>query len=371
MIAAECALAIQPRPEVLALSPAHHGALDYAELEALGLNPDDVLDFSVNANPYGPSPAVRDALLGVPLDRYPDREALALRRALAEHLGVSLTQIVAGNGTAELLNLICAAFVRTRDRVLVAGPTFDEYARAAWLMGGRVEILSARPEARFSIDTDALGRRLEETLPRLFFLCRPNNPTGRVLPLDILAGWTRRHPRTLFVVDEAYLAFASDCRSAISLGADNVLIVRSMTKDYALAGLRLGYAVGHREVVETIACARPPWNVNAFAQAAGLAALGDSMHLQHSLERLDQARSQLVADLVDLGMSPFPSSVHFFLLSVGDAAAFRSALLRQGILVRDCASFGLPGFVRIATRRPDENTRLVAAIRLQEELHAG
>jgi histidinol-phosphate aminotransferase len=363
LTAAESALAIQPRPEVAALSPAYHGALDYAELEELGLSPDAVLDFSVNVNPYGPSPTVREVLSEVPLDRYPDRQALALRRALAQHLAVPVDQIVVGNGTAELLKLLCMAFVRTGDRVLIAGPTFGEYARATRLMGGRVETLNARPEQSFAFATDALGGRLAEAGPRLFFLCRPNNPTGRLFSLDTLAAWVQGHPRTLFVVDEAYLTFAPGCRSALALGANNVLVLRSMTKDYALAGLRLGYAVGHREVVEAVACVCPPWNVNALAQVAGLAALADQAHLQQALDKLRHATRRLVADLGALGLAPLPSAVHFFLVPVGDAAAFRSALLRYGILVRDCASFGLLGFVRIATRRPEENAQLVAAVR--------
>lgn len=347
--------------------------MDYAELEELGLNPDAVLDFSVNSNPYGPSPIVQGVLSQVPLDRYPDRQALALRRALSWHLGVPVDWIVVGNGTAELLNALCVAYVRGRDRVLVAGPTFGEYARAAQLMGGNVETLNAQleqgdPTPGFVLDTDALGRSLDERDPRLFFLCRPNNPTGEVLSLDALSGWVQRHPRTLFVVDEAYLAFAPGCRSALSLAADNILVLRSMTKDYGLAGLRLGYAVGTPAVIEAVARACPPWNVNALAQAAGLAALADEDHVRRSLDRLGRAKRQLVADLEGLGLSPLPSAVHFFLVPVGDASAFRNGLLRQRILVRDCTSFGLPGMVRIATRCPEENAQLVAAVRKMDNV---
>jgi histidinol-phosphate/aromatic aminotransferase/cobyric acid decarboxylase-like protein len=136
-----------------------------------------------------------------------------------------------------------------------------------------------------------------------------------------------------------------------------------MTKDYALAGLRLGYAVGHVLIIAALSRVRPAWNVNALAQAAGLAALGDEVHRQQSLQALAQAREELVTGLAKLGLPPLPSATHFFLVRVGDGAAFRQALLRQGILVRDCASFGLPAYVRIATRRPEENARLLEAIR--------
>jgi L-threonine-O-3-phosphate decarboxylase len=347
----------------MAIPPVPHGAPDYAELERLGLDPEGVLDFSVNSNPYGPSPAVREAVDRVPLDRYPDREALALRRALAERLDAPPTHIVAGNGTSELIWLVAFAFLQPKDRVFVVGPTFGEYRRAAALMGAQVQMWIARPEREFTVNSEEVEQRLWETKPRLVFICNPNNPTGTVLPPEVMAAWAHAHPGTLFVIDEAYLAFAPGLKSALSLGANNILVLRSMTKDHALAGLRLGYAVGHVPVIRALSQVRPAWNVNALAQAAGLAALGDEAHRQQSLQALARAKEKLVAGMAELGLPPLPSATHFFLVHVGDGAAFRQALLRQGILVRDCASFGLPAHVRIATRRPEENARLLEAIR--------
>jgi L-threonine-O-3-phosphate decarboxylase len=347
----------------MAISPVPHGAPDYAELERLGLDPEGVLDFSVNSNPYGPSPAVREAVDHVPLDRYPDRESLALRHALAERLDVAPARIVAGNGTAELIWLVAIAFLQPKDRVLVVGPTFGEYGRTAALMGAQVQMWIARPEREFVADPEEVEQRLRETKPRLVFICNPNNPTGTVLPPEVMADWAYAHPGTLFVIDEAYLAFSPGLRSTLTSGMDNILVLRSMTKDYALSGLRLGYAVGHGPVIRALSQVRPAWNVNALAQAAGLAALGDEAHRQQSLQALARAKEKLVAGLAELSLPPLPSATHFFLVPVGDGAAFRQALLRQGILVRDCASFGLPAHVRIATRRPEENARLLEAIR--------
>ena len=354
--------ALSPRPEVTAASLVYHGALDYAELERLGLDPDRVLDFSVNSNPYGPSPAVRQALAHVPLERYPDREALTLRRALVDQMGVYLAQIVVGNGTAELLWLIALAFLHTGDRVLIIGPTFGEYERVAGLTGARVLAWTAQAEREFAVKPDEIAERLRQVAPRLVFVCNPNNPTGTILPSDVISAWADAHPQTLFVVDEAYLAFAPGLHSALDQDADNILVLRSMTKDYALAGLRLGYAVGNESVITALWQVRPAWNVNALAQAAGVAALSDEAHLRVSLDALGQAKEKLVTALMDLGLRPLSSAVHFFLVPVGDGCTFRQELLQQGILVRDCASFGLPVFVRIATRRPEENARLVKAI---------
>jgi len=351
-----------PRPEVLATPFDQHGALDYRELEHANLNPEHMLDFSVNSNPYGPSPAVREVLENVPLDRYPDRESLALRRALSAHWRIPTGQILTANGTSELIWLTALAFVRPGDVVWIAGPTFGEYARAASLMGARIETWTAPRETGFAVDAGQIDESLARTRPRLAFLCTPNNPTGALTPPEAIQTWAAAHPNTLFVIDEAYIQFVDGLASAANLGAENVLVLRSMTKDYALAGLRLGYALGNEAVIGALARVQPPWSVNALAQAAGVAALGDQHHLCESMRRLRQAKPPLVDGLHALGLPPLPSATHYFLVKVGDGAAFRRALMSKHTLVRDCASFGLPDYVRIATRRPEENARLLAAI---------
>jgi histidinol-phosphate aminotransferase len=361
----------EPRRPVLHVPPAVHGALDFAELHRLGIDPDEVLDFSSNTNPYGPSPAVRAALANVPLDRYPDRESLALRAALADFLGVRAGRIVVGNGASELIALVALAFVRPDSYVLIGGPTYGEYERAARLMNGRVITACGSPEDNFAPYPNHIAYDLANMGAGLVFLCSPNNPTGAIFPVDALARLARRHPEALFVVDEAYQPFAARHDSALDLAADNVLVLRSMTKDFGLAGVRLGYAIGPEPIVEALRRVRPPWSVSTLAQAAGVAALGDLAHRDRTLALLHEAKDSLVAGLVRLGLSPLPSAVPFFLVPVRSGASFRSALLRYGILVRDCASFAgalpelvpMSQYVRISTRRPEENERLLAAVR--------
>ncbi len=353
-----------PRPQILETPPAYHGALDFAELEQLGLNPDDIVDFSVNSNPFGPSPRVRQAIAAVPPDRYPDREALALRRALAGRLHLPPDHLVTGNGAAELLWLAAFAFLRPGDPVLILAPTFGEYHRVSSLVGADIHTVRARPEDDFAFNPRLVQSALARLRPRLVFLCNPNNPTGRLLPPDTIAAWVQASPHTLFVVDEAYLAFAASASSVLSLKADNVLVIRSMTKDYALAGLRLAYAAStNPSLVAAVDRVRPAWNVSAVAQAAGLAALADEAYLRRCLVDLQTAAQALKSGLSALGLPVFPSDVHFFLVRVGSAPAFRQALLRQNLLVRDATSFGLPQFVRIAARRPQDNRRLLDAVR--------
>jgi len=353
----------EPRREVLGVQPAVHGSLNLGELQELGLSPMDVLDFSANINPYGPPPAVRAAIDRVPLDLYPDRDCLELRTLLAESLGVVPQRILVGNGASELIWLAALAFVRPGSRVLVLGPTFCEYARAAGLLGACVTTWRSREETSFVPEREEIAGHLESLRPQLVFLCNPNNPTGAVLLSETIAAWAQQHPRTLFVVDEAYLPFANGLSSGLSLAGENVLVLHSMTKDFGLAGLRLGYAVSEERVIALLRRVQPPWSVNALAQVAGVVALRDSSYRQRSMELVAQAKQDLVVGLTRLGLAPVPSATHFFLVRVGDGAAFRMTLLRRGVLVRDCASFGLPAHVRIAARRPEENERLLAVVR--------
>lgn len=327
---------------------------------------DDVLDFSVNSNAFGPSPLVREALAKVVLDRYPDRESRLLRQALAEKLTLAPEQILISNGSAELIHLATHTFLHPGDSALVLGPTLGEYARAAQITGADVRQWAASPRDSFALNADEISVKLAER-PRVVFICNPNNPTGQCLPAETIQHWAVVHPETIFIIDEAYLSFVPGMRSAIHQEAfiqtQNLLILRSMTKDYALAGLRLGYALGPTHLISLLAAQRPPWNVNALAQAAGLAALQDPGHLAQTLAQLRQEKDLLVTGLQNIGYHPLPSQTHFFLLPVRNSADFRAALLRDNILVHDCtSSFGLPGYIRMAPRRSAENLCLLEII---------
>jgi histidinol-phosphate aminotransferase len=351
------------RPELTYIPAAVHGAFDFAELERFSLDSDGVLDFSVNSNPFGPSPDVVAAIAATPLDRYPDRESLSLRRALAEDLHISTAQILIGNGTAELIWLAAFACFKPGDEVLILGPTFGEYERVIRLMAAIPRQLNSFPETGFAFDVPAITGALEAGDFRAVFLCNPNNPTGQVLSGEVITTWADAHPRTLFIVDEAYLAFVPGMQSVIRSAGTNLLVLRSMTKDYALAGLRLGYACGDERVIRALASVRPAWNVNALAQAAGLAALNDTTHQLMTLTQLQQEKRFLIDGLTALAFVPVVSHTQFFLMPVTHATAFRQNLLSHGILVRDCTSFGLPGHVRISPRQRTENLRLLDTLK--------
>jgi L-threonine-O-3-phosphate decarboxylase len=357
------------RPQLGDCAPVTHGSAIPDELRAAGLDPSETVDFSVSTNPLGPPPgalAAVSALEAGDVWHYPDPSAARLRRALAESLGLDPDALVAGNGSAELIWSLALAGVRPApEGVLVVGPTFGEYRRASQLLGAVVRQERADPSAGFRLDVPRLAGQIRRQRPRLVWLCNPNNPTGSYLPrgdvealLQACAG-----AGALLVVDEAYLAFVEAPHSLLDLLATGSLcLLRSLTKDYALAGLRLGYAVATPELARALRLTQPPWSVNAAAQVAGVAALADAEHLRRARREVGAARAVLVAGLRELGYRVSPPAANFVLVEVGDAPSFRAALLGRGCVVRDGTSFGLPGHVRIGVRTRPECDRLLAAI---------
>ncbi len=343
---------------------AHHGALNYKELESIGVSPDQVIDFSSNINPFGPPSIVKEMLPNVELSSYPDRDAIALCRALSHQIGVGLNQIVVGNGASELIWLIAFAFVQPGDRIVVLGPTFGEYQRCVSLMGGQVRFVNACPEEQFNLDYREVDQALNANQPGLCFICNPSNPTGTIIPLETIQSWAQMYPDTGFIVDEAYLPFAPEFQSAIKLGLPNIIVLCSMTKDFSLAGVRLGFAVGPEEHIEKISQIRPAWNVNTLAQSAGLAVLNQKHFVSESNLKIRIEKEKFVSALEELGFSIPPSETHYFIMEVGEAGNFRTRLLRDHLIqVRDCTSFGLPAYVRISTRKSEDNQQLISAIK--------
>jgi histidinol-phosphate aminotransferase len=379
-----------------------HGALDYGELERLGLHPQDMLDFSVNANPYGPSPRVREAVANTVIDRYPDRECLALRRAILEYelngTNLPLSSIVCGNGTIELIWAIARAYLKPGLKAAILGPTFGEYRVACLATGATVVEFRAQADACFQPDIVAVAAWISREQPSLVWLCNPNNPTGTWLDqhrVQLVAATCQR-TGAMLVVDEAYWRFVFPARAEASspttgggklprpsstllpplrstpaptavelvdtIRRSRVIVLRSLTKDFALAGLRLGYAIATPDVAERIGAQLPSWNVNGLAQAAGIVALSDRTHLETTLDNLAIERLAFFHALREIGVNIIPSRTHFCLIEVGDAHRVRQELLLRKILVRDCTSFGLSQFVRVATRPRGEWQRLLLAL---------
>lgn len=344
-----------------------HGGIDGTELRGLGLHPEDVLDFSSNINPFGPPPAVRQALARLDPAPYPDRAAFALRTALAARYACTPESVLVGNGSTELIHLVARALLRPHDRVLVVEPTFGEYAHASQLAGAHIISLWPMDLDTFAIDIDMVLDGVARRRPRLVWLCAPNNPTGAAVDRANLVMLARAcdEAGAYLVLDAAYAEMERGNHGAgdILLMGEHVLVLRSLTKAYALAGLRLGCLIGSAGLLARIAVFQPAWSVNSAAQVAGEAALQDRSFLAETLRQLWTCSDALRAGLAALDLPILPSSLPFFLVRVRDGAGVRSALLSGGCLVRDCASFGLPAYVRVAPRLPVENQRLIDAWR--------
>jgi histidinol-phosphate aminotransferase len=341
-----------------------HGALDHAELVARGLRPEALLDWSSNLNPFGPPPGVRMALAALDPAPYPDRSCLKLRAALAARHGCEPAQILVGNGSNELIHLIPRALLNPGDLAYVVAPTFGEYGYASQLAGLRVVEWRVHAENDFAVDCAALVQQIRRQCPRLTWLCAPNNPTGVDVTTDaigVLADACAAH-NGLLVIDRTYHAFLRGCETwtdRLHTLPANVLLLHSLTKSYALAGLRLGYLIGDANLLARVAAYQPTWSVSSAAQAAGLAALNDTAFLPDSLPLLWTASDTLRDGLVKLGFCVWRGSLPFVLVRTGDGLATRAALLDHGCVVRDCASFGLPEWVRVAPRRREENALLL------------
>jgi histidinol-phosphate aminotransferase len=346
------------------MAACQHGGIDYAELDSLGVAPEEIIDFSANLNPFGPPPGVREALSKIEFAHYPDSEAMQLRRCLSEKLSMAPENILISSGSTELIRLVALTYLGRGDRVLIIEPTFGEYEVACHIAGASLIKQRLLAGNTFQLKVGETTELIQRHRPKGIFIANPNNPTGQYLSRTEFNELLNISRDSLIVLDEAYITFVDNAWSSLDMiGGNNLLILRSMTKDYALAGLRLGYGVAREEIIADLRRVCPPWNVNAIAQQAGIIAIKDEGYLKRCQTELRKARDYLVAELSHLDLPPLPSEANFFLVEVGDARGFRRNLLEHKILVRDCTSFGLPSYVRIAPRTLPECRRLVAAIR--------
>ena len=354
-----------------------HGGIKPAELRALGLRPQDCLDFSASVSPLGPPDGVAAAIAAVNLAAYPDPHCLDLTEAIARRHrrdGVAPANIIVGNGSTEIIHLLARAYIGTpppgcSPSALLLTPTYGEYDGAVRLAGGAlISQNAARSPTGFRWDIDAAAATLTARRPALAFICNPNNPTGALLEPDDLSRLAQaaRAAGALLVVDEAYINLSERHNDATALrlaaAGSPVIALRSMTKDYALTALRLGYAIAPPPVIARLAAWQPDWSVNGLAQAAGIVALADDAYLPRARAAVAASLQCLTGRLAALGIRCYPAAANFVLASVGDAAGWRAALMRRGLFVRDCASFGLPDCIRIGLRPVPDCIRLADAI---------
>jgi len=320
------------------------------------------LDLSLNAAPLPTPPAVIQALGPVHSSVVPGYGRL--REAIAARLAIPSRLVLPGRGSMELIYLIARAFLGPGKKAAILVPTFEEYARAVAGVGAESKLFIARERDGFLWDMESVIDGILNYRPELSVVCNPNNPTGVYLGSPEIHRLAVAAKPGLLLVDEACLDFAEtpwDTLPLLKLG--NVVLLRSFTKAFALWPVRVGYALGPEELLEQIENSRMPESLSSHVEAVGLAALSECEHPRLVREAVVRIKKELSRELNGLGLKTFPTQTSFVLVKVPDSSRMWKELRLRGIMVRDCDSFGLPGFIRIATPPEHEIVRVVQAFR--------
>jgi histidinol-phosphate aminotransferase len=363
----------QPRPEIETLQRYIPGKPIEAVVRELGLL--RVIKLASNENPLGPSPlalqAVQKALFEMQL--YPDDLAYSLKHALAEHFQIDESYFVVGNGGVEIIRMVAEVFVRPHDEVLVASPSFAIYKEDIKLMGGT--LVEIPLDSNFYYDLPQMQKAITPKT-RLVILCSPNNPTGTIIFKNNLEAFLENLPKEVLVVlDEAYSDFVED--KNYHNGIDYVkqgyplIVLRTFSKVYGLAGIRVGYAIAPPSIARWLNQVRVLFNVNALAQVAAIAALKDEAHREKTRTLIWNEKAFLYEELKKLGVRFVPTQSNFFVVEVGRDLEVFQALLQRGIIIRPGTNLGMPGWIRVTIGSREENLFFLAGLQsvLQQTLH--
>lgn len=329
----------------------------------LGLKPEQIIKLASNENPLGPSPAAREAMREALEEAhiYPDGGAWKLRRALAEKHGVTMANVVLGNGSNEIIELLCHCFLKPGAALIAAEHAFVVYKLMATLFGADyVEV----PDPGFVHDLDAMAKAITPET-RLVFVANPNNPTGTLVGQEEIDRFVAQLPEHVVAVfDEAYHEFLTDAPDTVKFVREgrNVVVMRTFSKAQGLAALRIGYGLASGPVAELLHKARQPFNANAIAQAGALAALEDGDHVRATVANNTAGLDYFHAEFARRGLRYVPSVANFVLVEVGDGDRVFAGMLKEGVIVRAMRGYKLPKWVRISVGTPDQNRRCLVVL---------
>ena len=330
----------------------------------LWIPPGEIIKLASNENPLGTSPAARQAMIDT-IDRahfYPDGGGYYLREAVAEQLGLSMANVILGNGSNEIIEFLGHAYLQPGDEVVVAKHSFAVYRLMAQLFGAKVVDV---PDPDFTADLDGM---LAAITPRTkeVFIANPNNPTGTMVFQEDIDRFMAQVPEQVMVVfDEAYYEFLDeppDVLQYVRTGR-NVVVLRTFSKIQGLANLRIGYGLATAEIIEVLQKARQPFNANGIAQAGALAGMSDHAHMDETRRVTREGRNFFQAQFLEMNLEFVPSHANFVLLRVGDGKKVFEALLRRGLIVRAMGSYGLPEWIRVSVGTMLQNKAFIAALR--------
>ena len=332
-----------------------------------------VCKMASNENPLGSSPKALEALRKASKDAYlyPDGHAYYLRKKLSRKLRVPEDWLVFGNGSDELIYLIAMAYVRSGENVIVSEKCFIEYKITTQIMNGRLKEI---PTKDFAHDIHSFVRAIDKKTRAIMF-SNPSNPLGTMIDKKEVDYIVKKTPkRVLLVLDEAYYEYGKSRNYPNSLyylkTNPNVIVLRTFSKAYGLAGLRIGYGIAQPEIIENLNRVRPPFNVNRLAQEAALAALDDKEHILRSLKVNSEGKKYLYGEFKKMGLSYIPTHTNFILFDVKrDGKEIFNTLLRLGVIVRPMSIYGMPTFLRVTIGTMTENRKCITALKKALSLH--
>jgi histidinol-phosphate aminotransferase len=329
----------------------------------LGLDPSQIVKVASNENPLGPSPRAKEAMRQALEDAhiYPDGGGFRLRTAIADQLGLDRSNVVIGNGSNEIIELLCHTFLNRDAGLIAAEHAFVVYKLMATLFGARyIEV----PDPGFVHDLDAMAAAVDQHT-RLVFVANPNNPTGTMVGQDALDRFMDRLPdHVVAVFDEAYIEFPEDAPDTLRYVRDgrNVCVLRTFSKLHGLAAARVGYGVAPKHLAELLQKARQPFNVNAIAQAGALAAIGDLEHMRRTVELNREGLAFYESAFAARGLEFVPSHANFILVKTGSGDRVFKDMLAQGVIVRAMGGYKLPDWVRISIGTRPQNERCLEVL---------
>jgi len=353
-------------PDYISAIAPYQGGKPTSELaREMGLNEADIVKLASNENPLGMSPKAQMAIEDMVADiaRYPDGNAFVLRDAVSDQFAVHQDQIVFGNGSNDILELAARAFVQPKDEVIYSEHAFAVYSLVTQAVGAAGVVVPAK---KYGHDLEGFLKAITDKT-RLIFIANPNNPTGTLLPKNEVHAFLKQVPSDVLVVlDEAYDEYLSEQDKSIAIDwlatFDNLIISRTFSKAYGLAGLRVGFGLMHATVANILNRVRQPFNVNAVAQAAAVASLADDDFVAKSYALNQAGMKQIEQGITALGLTFIKSYGNFVTFKVDNALEVNESLLKSGVIVRPVANYGMPDYLRVSIGLFSENARFLEVL---------
>jgi threonine-phosphate decarboxylase len=342
-----------------------HGGNIYSFAKKNGVDEREILDFSASINPLGLPDSVISEIRNIDssMYHYPDPDSGRLKQTISIYYGIKQESVICGNGSTELIYLCARAF--KPKKVLIPSPTFSEYERASLLTGAEIKYHKLKEENYFDLEHEEFIKDLKGC--DMAFICNPNNPTGRHISKELMLKLAKsaRESKCYLVVDEAFIDFIPE-NSLIHEAENNpfLIVLRSMTKFYALSAFRLGFGVFHQSLIRNILKNKEPWTVNTFAQIAGIAALRDKEYTEKTFQIITDCKKLMKEGFERLSLEYLASAVNYYLLKIKNAQQAIKSLQSSNIMVRDCSNFkGLNGsYIRVAVKSKEDNLRLLKGL---------